>query len=296
MRILVPPTLNVSSTVSMPALDTVPAEIQVPIGEARHLQLAYIRKFAGKARATRDGRLLQEMGERLRGLHAEILSARLTEPSVKRALAVIANHVALFAVEVRQIQAAFQSGAIRSRLIWTVDCLNEQLIMYQRHFASLPRLSRRLGLARRSLASLTDILKMVDDSLFLMPGNDRLALCKQRGQAQVSVIEREIVDIERVQAATSLTERLQALYLDVELIHADFKASFEGRPRADASLEALGHLCDRLHEDELQMAAVSRGERYAVAGAGELPKVQRLLDVYEAEYQRILTARQLHRI
>ncbi|MDC3957231.1 hypothetical protein [Polyangium jinanense] len=289
MRMLVPPTLNLSAPVAMPAPGAVPEALRFPVGEARHLLAAYARKFAGKPRVTRDTALLQEMAERLRSLQVEIMATRASGAGIEGMAAAIGGHLALFAVELAQIRKAIHAQPTAARLASQVTRLNDQLLLYRIHFAGRPRLTGRAGLLRRSAASLADILSTLEDPELDALSDARVALCRERGRAQLRTLQNEAREIERVQAAAPLGERLRSLEHEAALISTEFQVFFEGKPRERTNLIQLAQMCDRLAEIEQQIAALFRQD-HSAESARILAGVQRQLDIYEAEYPRIREA------
>lgn len=286
MKILVPPTLNLATAASLPDLGPIPESLQAPVGEARHLLFAYARKFAAQPRATRDVALLHEMAARLRGLHAEILDGSTGGAGVERVVVAITSHLALFAVEIPLLDKAARDGPPKARLRWLTDRLNGQLELYRVHCAGRARLSRRPGLLQRSIDSVTGILAALEDPQIAALEDARIALCKERGQAQLATLRDELAQVQRVHAESSPAARFQSLKAEVDLVQAEFRACLQGKPRQSASLDHLGYLCDRLLEVEVQLGAMARQDRGGES-AQYLSKLQRLQDAYETEHQTI---------
>jgi len=257
----------------------------------------YNRHFAGKTRATRDLRQLDELIAHLRNLkqRGEVLqegAETIVQEQISQLQTRIDAELALFEGERDAIAATRRSENLASQSAYLADRINEQFAIYRGHFAGQPRLSRRPGLLQRVIDNLQDIHNELSDPAFdaLEDGGAR-ATNLQLVIENLQSLRQELGMIELEHQASSVAERIASLGAAANTIIQEYNLYYAGQERTTRDLPRLGLICDQLAELALQMGEVSSLVN-SQANARNLEIVQTCISLYEQEYQQIAAAKE----
>jgi hypothetical protein len=257
---------------------------------------SYNRHFAGKPRATRDLRLLEELIGQLRHLQQQVETlpdSEMTEFSnhVSQLRSHIKTQLGQFESEKIGITEAYQQATFAQRFGYLGDRINQQFAIYREHFAGQPRLSRRPQLLQRAIANLQEIHKQLSDPIFdaLENQGDR-ATNIQLVAENLESLQRELKMIELEHEANSLSDRVASLGAAANAIIQEYNRDYAGKDRRNCDLIRLGWLCDMLREIAQQMAEISSLVT-SEANSKNWEIVQQCRLVYEQEYAQIEAAK-----
>ncbi len=255
---------------------------------ANSVFLQYGRHFAGRARASRDLGLLQEMVDDLRTLGTrldELIAAhRLIDSDSDRA--VIAEQLALFESEYDHVRAARDAGTLDEQAGTLANVANGQFELYAAHFGGQPRVSRRPELLQRMIEQLEAVLAR-------MEGLQEIGLHSEHNRANIGIVrqrmsawQQELVEIRNAREQTSMLAMVEALAEAADQVLGAYNEHFAGQNRRDRELATLSALCDRMREIERQMEAIARAGRLT-ANERNMAMARDILNMLEREWVEI---------
>ncbi|MBD2544624.1 hypothetical protein [Planktothricoides raciborskii] len=254
---------------------------------------SYNRHFAGKPRATRDLRLLEELIDQLRHLQQQVETLpdrEMTFPT-SQLRSHIKTQLGQFEEELIAITEAYQQATFAERFGYLGDRINQQFAIYREHFAGQPRLSRRPQLLQRAIANLQEIHAQLSDPVFdVLENQGDRATNIQLVAENLESLQRELEMIELEHEANSLSDRVASLGSAANAIIQEYNRDYAGKDRRNCDLIRLGWLCDLLTEIAQQMAEISSLVT-SEANRKNWEIVQQCRLVYEQEYAQIEAAK-----
>lgn len=251
----------------------------------------YMRHFAGKDRATRDVALLGELVEDLRQIDKRMtaLLAEQKAPDLERDREVVRQNLGQYQKEIELVEGAQSSGTPDEQASVLASLANEQFKVYQTHFAGEARVSRRPALLMRVIGSLKKIrerMKALADGVLEAEYNTKnIAIVEDR----LRVYETELAEIRKVRQATSMPDIMGELGGAANKLFDEYRNGFADKARAQADLERLGAICDKLGELRRQMFEMSWAEDNDM-NAKNLDIVTEQLVMFEGEYEAVARA------
>lgn len=253
---------------------------------------SYNRHFAGKPRATRDLRLLEELIDQLRHLQQQVET--LPDREMTFPTSQLRSHIKTqqgqFEEELIAITEAYQQATFAERFGYLGDRINQQFAIYREHFAGQPRLSRRPQLLQRAIANLQEIHTQLSDPIFdVLENQGDRATNIQLVAENLESLQRELEMIELEHEANSLSDRVASLGAAANAIIQEYNRDYAGKDRRNCDLIRLGWLCDLLTEIAQQMTEISSLVT-SEANRKNWEIVQQCRLVYEQEYAQIEAA------
>lgn len=252
----------------------------------------YARHFAGKDRSTRDAALLGELVEDLKQIDKR-MTQLLEEGHVadfERDRSVVRENTTHYQREIDLIEKAYETGTREEQASLLATLANNQFSVYQGHFAGEPRVSRRPALLMRVVTSLRKIKERMD--AFKTEGLDaefntkNIAIVTDR----LSVYETELAEVRKARQSTPMTDLMGELGNAANKLFDQYRQGFADKPRAQADLEKLGLICDKLGEVRRQMVELSWAEDNEM-NAKNLDIVTEQLVMFEGEYEAVARAK-----
>lgn len=256
------------------ALDTVPPEVQPLVAQAKHLLGCYLRYFANRPLLAFDRLHLRELVDRL----DEIDRRSAAVPLLRDALA---PHRKALHDELANVDAAYALPAEpATRVGFLAARANQQFLIYDRHFAGRPRVTRRPLLLKRLLANLTSIASEMREVAAVHDNRDNAAnIPLVETLAARAREEDEEIAKEREPLPRSEMIRLLGGHVTGELF-----TYRQNKQRAD--VEAVAGTCDRVGELAYQMLEIAAESDDSV-NLANLRLASRALDGLEADYERV---------
>ncbi len=267
------------------ALDDVPAVYQPAVAQVKHLLGCYLRYFVGRPRAGADLLHFHEIVNRF-DAHVKRVA---DNPMLRDALTM---RLDLLRIELKECEAVLAGPmSTPDRVGYLAARANQQFQLYNRHFSSRARLSRRPQLSARLVANLKTILtEMRTIDLAELPNTadhvkniDMVTkeLERQQGEEAAILEERE----------TKIREELvRQLGADANAEFIEYRKKFENKDRQTVDLEILAGICDRLGEIAYQMGAIAEETDDSI-NLANLRLVTRNLAAYEGEFVQVAELR-----
>lgn len=252
----------------------------------------YYRHFAGQDRRTRDVGLLGELMDQLAFIRDQLVdvSRSYAGPEVADNLQVVRDNLRMYTDERDKITESRQELPNGEKADLFAQLANTQFQVYRDHFAGMSRVSRRPALLERTIAQLENIrmnMKRLTKSGFVSQSNKRNV---EIVAENLNMYRNELREI-RLARQNATTEQLVGeLGKAANDVMALYREEFAGRDRVSRDLGRLTLLCDRLAEVALQMRALQAKEPSEM-NERNLGIVLDTATLYEAEYQRIQTAK-----
>lgn len=252
----------------------------------------YARHFAGKDRSTRDLALLGELVEDLKQIEKRmtLLLEGSNVEDFERDRAIVRENLARYQKEIALIDDAQKSGTPEERASILATLANNQFALYQGHFASEPRISRRPALLMRLISSLKKIHERMvafrDGGLDLEFNTKNISIVEDR----LGIYEAELGEIRKVRQATPMAEIMGELGGAANKLFTDYRTHFADKARTQVDLDKLGLICDSLAEIRRQMSEMSRAEDNEM-NAKNLDIVTEQLVMFEGEYGAVVAAK-----
>lgn len=251
----------------------------------------YARHFAGKDRATRDVALLGELVEDLKQIDkrmGQLLEER-TVADFERDRAVVRENLAQYQREIDLVEKAHSSGTPEEQASLLATLANNQFAVYQGHFAGEPRVSRRPALLMRVVTSLRKIKERMaalkKEGLDVEYNDKNIAVVDDR----LGVYDKELAEIRKARQTTPMTDLMGELGTAANKLFDAYRQGFADKPRAQADVERLGTICDKLSEVRRQMIELSWAEDNEM-NAKNLDIVTEQLVMFEGEYEAVARA------
>ncbi len=251
----------------------------------------YARHFAGKDRATRDVALLGELVEDLKQIDKR-MTQLLEENHVadfERDRSVVRENLTQYQREIDLIEKAQHTGTDEEQASLLATLANNQFAIYQGHFAGEPRVSRRPALLMRVVSS----LKKIKDRMIAFKEAGLDAEFNDKNTAIVTdrlgVYETELAEVRKSRQTTPMTDLMGELGNAANKLFDAYRQGFADKPRAQADLEKLSLICDKLGEVRRQMTELSWAEDNEM-NARNLEIVTEQLMMFEGEYEAVARA------
>lgn len=252
----------------------------------------YARHFAGKDRATRDVAILGELVEDLKQIDKR-MTQLLEEQHVadfERDRTVVRENLAQYQKEIELIEKAQSSGTKDEQASLLATLANNQFQVYQGHFAGEPRVSRRPPLLMRVIGE----LRKVKDRMTAFKAGGFDAEFNERNinivTDRLQVYENELAEVRKARQTTPMTDLMGELGTAANKLFDAYRQGFADKPRAQADLEKLGMICDKLGEIRRQMIELSWAEDNEM-NAKNLDIVTEQLVMFETEYEAVARAK-----
>lgn len=253
----------------------------------------YVRHFAGQSRSTRDVALLGELVEDLKQIDKRMGQLLEERPSTdfQRDRSVVRENLAQYQKEIDLVVQAQATGTDEEQASLLATLANNQFSIYQGHFAGEPRVSRRPALLMRVVSSLRKI-------------KDRMTSFRDKGAAvgdyneknigivdeRLGVYENELAEVRKARQATAMTDLMGELGTAANKLFDAYRKEFADKPRAQADLERLSLICDKLGEIRRQMIELSWAEENDM-NLRNLDIVTEQLVMFEGEHEAVARAK-----
>jgi hypothetical protein len=260
--------------------------------QANFVFARYGRHFAGQDRPSRDTGLLAEMVEDLKTIRKRMqgLSGKKNSQNFARDVEVVAQNLAMYEAELKEIQKAQSEGTESDRASLMALLANNQFGVYRTHFAGQSRTSRRPQLLMRTV----DNLKRIRD---VMRALSSAKVENEHNEKNVGVVtdnltmyENELVEIRKARQSTSMVDLMGMLGGTANELFESYRQNFAGKNRNEVDIELLGNICDRLGELLRQMVDLSRAEENDT-NERNIEIVCDQLAMYEQEFEAVRTAK-----
>ena len=265
--------------------------------EATNANLAfsrYARHFAGRDRTTRDVALLGELVDELKQIDKRMTTlldeAGKGHADFERDRQVVRDNLTQYQKEIDLIEKAQTSGTNEEQASLLATLANNQFQVYQGHFAGEPRVSRRPALLMRVVTALRKIKERMvafKESGLEAEFNDKnIAIVTDR----LNVYESELAEVRKARQSTPMTDLMGELGTAANKLFDSYRQGFADKPRAQADLEKLGLICDKLNEIRRQMVELSWAEDNEM-NAKNLDIVSEQLVMFEGEFEAVARAK-----
>lgn len=250
----------------------------------------YTRHFAGKDRATRDPRLLQELIEELERLKKtmQVIADKGIEATQKD-LDTVNAQLNMYKQEVALIERAQQEGDDQERASRLAQLANAQFALYNSHFAGKRRATRRPELVQRMIGNLEAILgdmENLDKGGFQSDANkNNMKIVRDN----LDMYRTELTEIRTAREGASLEDLAGMLGGAANDTMQQYRENFAGKDRRTRDLSLLNTLCDELRYIGMQMDAIARTIDVEF-NEKNLDIVNEARAMYEAEFREIVTA------
>lgn len=254
----------------------VEVEVRVHLAQIKHVLGSYIRYFAGRPHGACDQLHLRELIQRL-GHHQE-----------RAKTDALGQRHALLSRLLHEIESHTPSSpADRANNLALLA--NQQFLLFERHFAGQPRVSRRPALLQRILSNLRSIaseLRSVELSKSSAKHKANLALIEK----QLLRFEAEATESAREREKTSSSQLLRMLAAAADLDVAAYRRDFESRDRNIVDIDQLAGICDRMGEivyQTVEIIPALTDEQDRALATDHLQIASANLDRFEVEHNVI---------
>lgn len=256
------------------SFDAAPPEAQVHVAQVRHLLGCYLRYFQSRPQLAFDRLHLHELVNRL----DEIARTSEAVPAIRDALA---PHRKVLRDELDEVEAAHTLPMEPATRVGFLAALaNQQFLIYDRHFAGLPRVTRRPLLVKRLLANLTNIASGMRAIAAVHDNTDNNANIVLVETLEARVREEDVaIAKERESLPRNEMIRLLGQHVTGELFNYKKK-------KPTAELETVAGTCDRVGELAYQMVGIA-SETDDSVNLANLRLASRALDGLETDYARM---------
>lgn len=229
-------------------------------GDANAIFHHYRRRFAGKARLSRDLHLLDEMIEDLRGIADafEVIADSWPTDEIKNDIQAVSNNLQLYRTERDEIARLRDEMAPEEAVAATAEWANELFGVYRRQFAGLSRLSRRPALLARMIASLKEAGETMERYRDSGVASETLEGNINLVRGQIGTWESEHAALIDARSQSDVYAVLSALAQERDAVWAAYNTEFAGQSRDTRDLETLGGLLDRANEVARQARELHR--------------------------------------
>ncbi len=251
----------------------------------------YRRHFAGKARATRDLGLIDEMIDDLETIEegmSEIIG-KDKKPELQRDLDLVRGTIATYQTERKEIEKARKTGTDEERASILAEVANGQFQIYASHFAGKSRATRRPALLVRVVAQLEKIL--VEMKALKKAG---LATGHNDGNIdivtnQLDTYKKELDEVRNARKGIAFGDLLGMLGGAANDVFDTFRKEYAGQDRKSRDLNKISALCDELGDIRRQMIDLGRAEPSA-SNDSNIDIVSTQLASFEQEHEQIALA------
>jgi hypothetical protein len=260
--------------------------------QANFVFARYRRHFAGKARNTRDLGLLAEMVDDLQKLQTRMktLIAGKSDQRMQDDLELVGTNIKLYVAERGEIVESRNAGTAEEQADVLAEVANLQFQVYQDHFASKSRLTRRPELLQRMI----DNLKLVKERMEALKKGGVSSESNTKNidivQANVDMYVTELAEIRKARSGVKLADLMGNLGSAANDVMTEYRENFAGKERATRDLDLLSKLADQLGEIFRQMTALQRAEKNEM-NARNMSIVNDNLVMLESEYEEIRKAK-----
>ncbi len=234
------------------------------LGTAANFVFArYRRHFAGHSRNTRDLGLLAEMVEDLGKIQArmqQIIGKNPGVSGIKDDLELVSNNIELYKKERGEINDARGSGTVDQQADTLAEVANAQFKVYQDHFASKSRATRRPQLLQRVISNLETTKDRMESLRKAGHRSDVNARNIEIIDTNLKLYKTELAEIKKARASVKLADLMGALGGAANEIMEEYRANYAGKARKGRDLDLLSKLCDQLGELARQMTDLGRAE------------------------------------
>ncbi len=251
----------------------------------------YVRHFAGRARATRDLGLLNELIEDLKRLNEDVatLGQEFSNGELSEARTTVENSLRLYQEERTAIQEACTRATPEELADVLAQVANDQFQLYQDHFVGKARNSRRPDLLQRMVGSLQGVLDLMQSVGAKLPGHTHNGRNIETVTRQIQFFESELGEIRKARQESSFKDLVGALGQAANQVFEEYRQHFAGQDRRTRELARLSKLCDQLYEIAHQMDDLDR-VREDEMNLHNLSIVLDNLRFYEREYDEVQKA------
>ena len=217
----------------------------------------YARHFAGQSRSTRDLHLLAEMIidtqahiAELEGLKEDERWGEVTEQAredIGAYLDTLNERLKLYQGERDAITESASQGTHEERAGRLAWMANQLFDVYRAQYQGHPRSSRRLTTLSRVVASLSELLKQMEQLAGEFKEESHLKNINVVRQNR-DLYTKEAEEVERAQAQLGFDEWFASLIEAAKRVHEDYREQYAGKARSECSPEGLVHLSDRLFD------------------------------------------------
>jgi hypothetical protein len=192
--------------------------------------------------------------------------------------------------EIELIEKAQTTGTNDEQASLLATLANNQFNVYQGHFAGEPRVSRRPPLLMRVIGELRKV-------------KERMLAFKQQGfeaefnerninvvTDRLGVYESELAEVRKARQTTPMTDLMGELGTAANKLFDAYRQGFADKPRAQADLEKLAMICDKLSEVRRQMTELSWAEDNEM-NTKNLDIVTEQLVMFESEFEAVSRAK-----
>jgi hypothetical protein len=260
--------------------------------QANFVFARYRRHFAGKSRNTRDLGLLAEMVDDLQKLQTRMktLIAGKSDQRMQDDLELVGTNIKLYVAERGEIVESRNAGTAEEQADVLAEVANLQFQVYQDHFASKSRLTRRPELLQRMI----DNLKLVKERMEALKKGGVSSESNTKNidivQANVDMYVTELAEIRKARSGVKLADLMGNLGSAANDVMTEYRENFAGKERATRDLDLLSKLADQLGEIFRQMTALQRAEKNEM-NARNMSIVNDNLVMLESEYEEIRKAK-----
>ena len=261
--------------------------------QANFVFARYRRHFASKPRNTRDLGLLAEMVDDLQKIQIRmrtLLAGKNSEKRMQDDLELVGTNIKLYVAERGEIVESRNAGTPEEQADVLAEVANLQFAVYQDHFASKSRLTRRPELLQRMI----DNLKLVKERMETLKkgGVSSDSNAKNIGivSANIEMYVAELAEIRKARSGVKLADLMGNLGTAANDVMTEYRENFAGKDRASRDLDMLSRMADQLGEILRQMTALQRAEKNEM-NARNMGIVNDNLVMLESEYEEIRKAK-----
>jgi transaldolase len=251
----------------------------------------YRRHFAGKARATRDLGLIDEMIDDLETIEegmSEIIG-KDKKPELQRDLDLVRGTIETYQTERKEIEKARKIGTDEERASILAEVANAQFQIYASHFAGKSRATRRPALLVRVVAQLEQILVE-------MKALKKAGLTTGHNDGNIDIVtnqletyKKELDEVRNARKGIAFGDLLGMLGGAANDVFDGFRKEYAGQDRKTRSLDKLSAMCDELGDIRRQMIDLGRAEPSA-SNDSNIDIVSTQLASFEQEHEQIALA------
>ncbi len=248
----------------------------------------YRRHFAGKARATRDLGLIDEMIDDLETTEegmADVIG-KDRKPDLQRDLDLVRRTLETYRTERKEIEKARKTGTDEERASALAEAANGQFQIYASHFAGKSRATRRPALLARVTEQLESILAS-------MRALKKAGLATGHNDGNIEIVEKQLetykVELDEVRKARkgiAFGDLLGMLGGAANDVFDTFRKDFAGQDRKTRDLAKLSAMCDELGDIRRQMIDLGRAEPSA-SNDSNIDIVSSQLANFEQEWEQV---------
>lgn len=218
----------------------------------------YVRQFAGKDRRTRDVGLLEELISDLQATRNAMANIHTSAPDQRldEALTHVDRALGIYRTEAEAIRTTRRTGSFSEQGTRFAQLANGQFEAYGLLFAKQSRLSRHPKSLERIITALEEIRRVMQ-SLKLAGFSDdnntkNIAIVEDRLKAYRA----ELDAIRKLQAESSLEQRIGALGVAANEVFSVYRDQFVGKPVEKLDPDGLDVLFERLWPIAREMDAL----------------------------------------